>query len=139
MKRKKFMIVSLVFMTIICGSFVAIGASTWSSTGRITNLPTYGKVKDLNVYNKKTTTTQIASFKTSEVSAMLPTFGRLRNSNGALRSEWVYLVEGSTIYHGKEADAKKGYKYYPSVKTSDYEFGSGNYVSFKFSADKMGY
>ena len=111
-------------------------ASTWTSTGRINNLPTYGKVKDLNVYNKKTTSTQIASFQTTEVSASLPTFGRLRNSNGALRSEWVYLIKGPAIYHGKEADAKKGYKYYASVKTSDFEFGSGNYVSFKFSADE---
>ena len=25
---------------------------------------------------------------------------------------------------------------YASVKTSDFEFGSGNYVSFKFSADE---
>ncbi|WP_295132311.1 hypothetical protein [uncultured Catenibacterium sp.] len=66
----------------------------------------------------------------------MPTFGRLRNSNGALRSEWVYLIKGPAIYHGKEADAKKGYKYYASVKTSDFEFGSGNYVSFKFSADE---
>ena len=67
---------------------------------------------------------------------MLPTFGRLRNSNGALRSEWVYLIEGAATYFGKEADAEKGYNYYAAVKTSDFEFGSGNYVSFKFSADK---
>ncbi len=27
-------------------------ASTWTSTGRINNLPTCGKVKDLNIYAK---------------------------------------------------------------------------------------
>lgn len=37
----------------ICGSFIAVEASTWTSSGKVTNLPTYGKVKDLNVYNKK--------------------------------------------------------------------------------------
>ena len=84
----------------------------------------------------KKTTTQIASFKSCKVSAMLPTFGRLRNSNGDLKSEWVYLIEGAATYFGKEADAEKGYNYYASVKTSDFEFGSGNYVSFKFSVDK---
>lgn len=136
MKRKRIMTIGLISLITICVSLVTVEASTWTSTGRINNLPTYGKVKDLNIYNKKTTSTQIASFQTTEVSASLPTFGRLRNSNGALRSEWVYLIKGPAIYHGKEADAKKGYKYYVSVKTSDFEFGSENYVSFKFSADE---
>ena len=48
----------------------------------------------------------------------------------------VYLIKGLASYHGKEADAKKGYKYYASVKTSDFEFESGNYVSFKFFEDE---
>ena len=91
MKRKKIMTIGLISLITIFVSLVTVEASTWTSTGRINNLPTYGKVKDLNIYNKKTTSTQIASFQTTEVSASLPTFGRLRNSNGALRSEWVYL------------------------------------------------
>lgn len=136
MKRRKVLFIGLVCLIMSCSSFIVIKASTWTNSGRITNLPTYGKVKDLNIYNKKTTNVQIASFKSSEVSAMLPTFARLRNSNGAIRSEWVYLIESSATYYGKEAEAEKGYKYYVSVKTSDFEFGSGNYVSFKFSADK---
>lgn len=83
----------------ICVSLVTVEASTWTSTGRINNLPTYGKVKDLNIYNKKGNLNSNCFFQTTEVSASLPTFGRLRNSNGALRSEWVYLIKGPAIYH----------------------------------------
>ena len=50
MKRKKIMTIGLISLITICVSLVTVEASTWTSTGRINNLPTYGKVKDLNIY-----------------------------------------------------------------------------------------
>ena len=49
------MTIGLISLITICVSLVTVKASTWTSTGRINNLPTYSKVKDLNIYNKKTT------------------------------------------------------------------------------------
>lgn len=136
MKRRKFKIVLFVIPMLLLFTTIGVSASTWSSSIKVTNLPTWGGVKDLNVSHKKQTTTQVASFYTTQVSATLPTFAHIRNSNGALRSGWGYLIKGA-VYTAKEYDAEKGYLYYPSVKTSDYEFGSGNSVTFKFSSDYM--
>ena len=44
------MTIGLISLITICVSLVTVEASTWTSTGRINNLPTYGKVKDLNIY-----------------------------------------------------------------------------------------
>lgn len=44
------MTIGLISLMTICVSLVTVEASTWTSTGRINNLPTYGKVKDLNIY-----------------------------------------------------------------------------------------
>lgn len=137
MKRKKIMLCGIAMINILLFSILSTSASSWTDSGKVSHLPTWGNVKDLNRYNKKTTTQQTASFNTSQVSAALPCFGRLRNSNGALRSEWIYLISAGIPYYGKEYDAEKGYNYYASVKTSDFEFGSGNSVTFKFSADKL--
>lgn len=46
------MTIGLISLMTICVSLVTVEASTWTSTGRINNLPTYGKVKDLNIYAK---------------------------------------------------------------------------------------
>lgn len=135
MKRKKYFLLLLFIPMVLFSSMLTTDAKSWSSSIKVSNLPTWGKVKDLKNYNTKTTTTQMATFKATQISALLPCFAHLRDSNGFIASEWGYLQKGT--YNAKENSAKKGVKYYVSVKTSDLEFGSGNSVTFRFSSDKM--
>lgn len=140
MNRKKIKIQLTVLPVILFLSIISINAAgTWSNSITLTNLPTYGNVKYSYVGNKKQDNGLTASFTASKVSAALPTFGCIRDENDALRSEWTYLVQGSAVYHAKEYDALKGQTYYSSVKTSNYEFGSNNSVTYKFSSDYKTY
>lgn len=53
MKRKKIMLCGIAMINILLFSILSTSASSWTDSGKVSNLPTWGNVKDLNKYNKK--------------------------------------------------------------------------------------
>lgn len=127
-------ILAMVVGTIMVVSTAIVASAAWSSD-TVLDVPAWNGSATSKVSATKTTDASECTFRTytNEASGLYGVDGRLVNSDGKSRSNWVRNMDDGSTLHAATT-AVKNHNYYAQLSTDALEPNEIT-VSFKFSPD----